>query len=135
MTEPSSADQGASRRPEWLWSVEMLGTTVVVLMISAAILWGRADDPGAWLGVGLGAGVLVYVAVVVGLGRGAASSGVAWWPFAVAGAAAGGVAEIINAEFLIRREFAAAIVPGGVIGLAQWVALRTWLRLTRATPM
>lgn len=135
MTEPTSAERGPSRRPEWLWSVEMLGTTVVVLMISAAILWGRADDPGAWLGVGLGAGVLVYVAVVVGLSRGAASPGVAWWPFAVAGAAAGGVAEIINAEFLISREFAAAIVTGGVIGMAQWVALRTWLRLTRATPM
>ena len=135
MTEPTSAKRGGSRRPEWLWSVQMLGTTVVVLMISAAILWGRADDPGAWLAVGLGAGVLVYVGAVVGLGRGAASSGVAWWPFAVAGAAAGGVAEIINAEFLISREFAAAIVTGGVIGMAQWVALRTWLRLTRATPM
>jgi hypothetical protein len=135
MTEPTSAEEGASRRPEWLWSVEMLGTTVVVLMISAAILWGRADDPGAWLAVGLGAGVLVYAAVVVALGRGPASSGIAWWPFAVAGAVAGGVTEIINAEFLFTREFAAAMVTGGVIGTAQWVALRTWLRLTRATPV
>lgn len=135
MTEPTSAERRASRRPEWLWSVEMLGTTVVVLMISAALLWGRADAPGAWLAVGLAAGVLVYVAVVVGLVRSTPSSGIAWWPFAAAGAAAGGVAEIINAEFLISREFAAAIVTGGVIGTAQWVALRIWLRLTRATPM
>lgn len=113
----------------------MLGTTVVVLMISAAVLWGRADPPRAWLAVGLVAGILVYVGLIVGLGRGAASAGVAWWPFAAAGAAAGGVAEIINAEFLLSREFAAAVVTGGIIGTAQWVALRIWLRLTRATPV
>jgi hypothetical protein len=134
MTEAGPAKRNAAHRPAWLWSVEMLGTTVVVLMISAAVLWGRADDPGAWLGVGLGAGVVVYVAVVIALGRGATASGAAWWPFAIAGAVAGGVTEIINAELLFSREFVAALLTGGVIGTAQWVALRTWLRLTRATP-
>ena len=78
----------------------------------------------------IGSALLIYPAGLVGLGRRSDSAGVPWWPFAAAGFAAGGVAEVINAQLLLTRASVAAAVTGVVIGTAHWVALRTWLRLT-----
>ena len=57
-------------------------------------------------------------------------SSVAVWPFLLAGALAGGLAELVNAQFLVTQEFLAALLTGTVIGFAHWAALRSWLRLT-----
>jgi hypothetical protein len=41
----------------------------------------------------------------------------------------GGVAELINARFLVTVELLAAVVTGLVIGTAHWLALRVWIGL------
>lgn len=120
---------GRSGPPAWLTSVEMLGTTAVVLMIGAMVLWYKAAVREPRLGFTIGSGVLVYAVCLVAFGR--RSAPLAVWPFVLAGSCAGVAAELVNAQFLLTRESAAAGLTGGAIGVAQWAALRTWLRLTR----
>jgi hypothetical protein len=43
----------------------------------------------------------------------------------------GGVAELINAKFLVTVELLVAVVTGIVIGTAHWAALRVWIGLTK----
>ena len=118
------------RKTSWLASIEMLGTTIVVLMIGALMLWFKAvvHDPRSLLTIG--GGLLIYAVGVVGFGLRFSPSSVAVWPFLLAGALAGGVAELFNAEFLVTREFLAALVTGTIIGFAHWAALRSWRGLT-----
>jgi hypothetical protein len=46
----------------------------------------------------------------------------------------GGVAELINARFLVTIELLAAVVTGLVIGTAHWVAVRAWIGLGERRP-
>jgi hypothetical protein len=78
--------------------------------------------------------VLVYVGVLVFCGRRSEAGGIPWWPFAAAGVVTGGVAELINARFLVTIELLAAAVTGLVIGTAHWVALRVWIGLGEHRP-
>jgi hypothetical protein len=108
----------------------MLGTTVVVLMIGALALWFKAIEH-EWHSIfTIGAATLTYAIGIVAFGLRFSPSAIAVWPFILAGALAGGLAELVNAEFLLTREFFAALITGTVIGFAHWAALRTWLRLT-----
>jgi hypothetical protein len=115
--------------PGWLGRIETIGTTVVVLMIGAMMIWFEAVERERRLAVTIGSAVLVYVAVLVLSGRRAEPGGIPWWPFAAAGVVTGGVAELINARFLVTIELLAAVVTGLVIGTAHWVALRVWIGL------
>jgi len=120
----------APDRPGWLYRIETLGTTVVVLMIGGMMLWFKAAERRTRVLFVIGVAVLLYATGLLVLGRRSNPATVAWWPFAAAGLAAGGVAELINARVLLSRESVAAAVTGVVIGTAHWVALRTWLSLT-----
>jgi hypothetical protein len=115
--------------PGWLGRIETLGTTVVVLMIGAMMIWFEAVEREGRLVVTIGCAVLAYVAVLVLAGRRSEAGGIPWWPFAAAGVVTGGVAELINARFLVTIELLAAVVTGLVIGTAHWVALRVWIGL------
>jgi hypothetical protein len=116
--------------PAWLSRVEMLGTTIVVLMIGGMVLWFKAGEREPWLAIVIASALLIYAAGLVTLARRSDPAAVAWWPFALAGLVAGAVAELVNAQLMVTRECAAAAVTGVVIGTAHWVALRAWLRLT-----
>jgi hypothetical protein len=118
------------RSPRWLTSIEMLGTTIVVLMVGAMVLWLKAGTREARIVFTIGSGLLVYAVGVVALGRRSSPSRISVRPFALAGLCAGAIAELVNAQFLLTREFAVAGLTGAAIGLAHWAALRTWLRLT-----
>lgn len=120
--------------PGWLGRIETFGTTVVVLMIGAMMIWFEAVERERRLAVTIGSAVLVYVAVLVLSGRRAEPVGIPWWPFAAAGVVTGGVAELINARFLVTIELLAAVVTGLVIGTAHWVALRVWIGLGERRP-
>jgi hypothetical protein len=120
--------------PGWLRRIETLGTTVVVLMIGAMMIWFEAVERERRLAVTIGSAVLVYVAVLVFSGRRSEAGGIPWWPFAAAGVVTGGVAELINARFLVTIELLAAVVTGLVIGTAHWVALRVWIGLGERRP-
>jgi hypothetical protein len=120
----------APDRPGWLFRIETLGTTIVVLMIGGMMLWFKAAERRTRVLFVIGVAVLLYATGLLVLGRRSNPATVAWWPFAAAGLAAGGVAELINARVLLTRESVAAAVTGVVIGTAHWVALRTWLSLT-----
>jgi hypothetical protein len=120
--------------PGWLGRIETLGTTVVVLMIGAMMLWFEAVERERRLAVTIGSAVLVYVAVLVLSSRRSEPGGIPWWPFAAAGVVTGGVAELINARFLVTIELLAAVVTGLVIGTAHWVALRVWIGLQERRP-
>lgn len=129
---PRSGTNGArSGSPWWLSRIETLGSTIVVLMVGGMVILAKAPARGPSMAMVIGSGAVVYVLVLLALGRRSPSPAVPWAPFAIAGAAAGAVAELINAEMLLTREFAAACVTGAVIGTAQWTALRTWLRVIR----
>jgi hypothetical protein len=116
-------------RPAWLARIETLGTTVVVLMVGAMMMWYEAVERDRRLVVTIGSAVLLYVTVLVLCGRRSQPGGIAWWPFAAAGVVTGAVAELINARFLITVELLAAVLAGLVIGTAQWLALRVWIGL------
>ncbi len=100
-------------------------------MVGGMVIWAKAPAQGPSVAVVIGSGAVVYVLVHLALGRRSPSPAVPWVIGAIAGAAAGAVAELINAEMLLTREFAAACVTGAAIGTAQWTALRTWLRVIR----
>lgn len=119
----------APDQPAWLSRIEMLGTTIVVLMVGGMVLWSKAGERQPWLALVIGSALLIYTAGLVTLARRSDPAVVAWWPFALAGLVAGAVAELINAHLMVTRECAAAAVTGMVIGTAHWVALRAWLRL------
>jgi hypothetical protein len=110
----------------------MLGTTLVVLMIGAMSLWLQSTVHQPRLGATILIAMVVYAVTVVGLGRRAAGATIPASPFLVAGLYAGGIAELVHAQFLLTREFVAAALTGVVIGLAHWAALRSWLHLTRS---
>jgi len=118
-------------RPGWLTRIETLGTTVVVLMVGAMVIWYEAAVRGHRLAVTLGCAVILYAAVLVLSGLRSSPTRISWWPFAAAGLATGGVAELINARFLITVELLTAVVTGVVIGTAHWLALRVWIGLGR----
>lgn len=120
--------------PGWLGRIETLGTTVVVLMIGAMMIWFEAVERERRLVVTIGCAVLAYVAVLVLAGRRSEAGGIPWWPFAAAGVVTGGVAELINARFLVTIELLAAVVTGLVIGTAHWVAVRVWIGLGERRP-
>jgi cytochrome c biogenesis protein CcdA len=123
-------DLDRRRKTSWLFSIEMLGTTIVVLMIGALMLWFKAVVHDSRSLITIGGGLLIYALSVVGFGLWFSPSYIAVWPFILAGGLAGGLAELVNAEFLVTREFLAALVTGAVIGFAHWAALRSWLGLT-----
>lgn len=118
-------------RPDWLWRIETLGTTIVVLMVGSMTIWFESVEREGLLALTIGSAVALYVVALVVLGRRSEPSRVAWWPFAIAGLVTGAVAELINAKFLVTRELLVAGVTGVVIGMAHWAALRVWIRLTR----
>lgn len=117
--------------PGWMSRVETLGSTIIVLMVGGMVLWFKASVREPRVALAIGSGMLVYILALVVLGRRSTTASIAWTPFAAAGVAAGGVAELINAQMLLTPEFAVAGATGLVIGTAQWAALRTWIRLTR----
>lgn len=120
--------------PGWLTRIETIGTTLVVVMIGAMMIWYEAAERERRLAVTIGSAVLVYVGVLVFSGRRSEPVGIPWWPFAAAGVATGGVAELINARFLITIELLAAVVTGLVIGTAHWLALRVWIGMGERRP-
>jgi hypothetical protein len=122
---------GRPREPSWLTSVEMLGTTVVVLMIGGMVLWYSAAAREPPLAFTIGSGLLAYTCGVLAFGRRAARH-VVLWPFVLAGLCAGVVMELVAAEWLLTRETGAAALTGITIGAAHWSALRVWLRLGRS---
>ena len=115
--------------PGWLGRIETLGTTVVVLMVGAMMIWYEAVERERRLAVTIGSAVVLYVAVLVFCGLRSDPARISWWPFAAAGLVTGGVAELINARFLITIELLVAAVTGLVIGTAHWAALRVWIGL------
>ena len=117
--------------PGWLTRIETLGTTVVVLMVGAMMIWYEAVMRGRRLVVTISCAVILYVAVLVLSARRSSPTRISWWPFAAAGLVTGGVAELINARFLVTVELLAALVTGLVIGTAHWLALRIWIGLGR----
>ena len=117
--------------PGWLARIETLGTTSVVLMVGAMMIWYEAVERGRRLVITIGCAVFLYAAVLVLCGRRSEPTGIAWWPFAAAGTVTGAVAELINARFLITVELLAAVVTGLVIGTAHWLALRVWIGVGR----
>ena len=120
--------------PGWLTRIETLGTTLVVLMIAAMMIWNEAVEREGRLAFTIGSAVLVYVAVLVSAGRRSPAGTIAWWPFAAAGGLTGGVAELINAHFLVTIELLVAVVTGLVVGTAHWLALRVWIGLAERRP-
>lgn len=114
--------------PAWLGRIETIGTTVVVLLVGAMMLWYETVDQEGRLLV-IASAVLLYVTVLVATARRSAPADIAWWPFAAAGVATGAVAELINAKFLITSELLVAMATGLVIGTAHWTALKIWIRL------
>jgi hypothetical protein len=109
----------------------MLGTTVVVLLIGSMMIWYEAVVRGPRLALTNASAALVYVVCLVVFGRRSEPNGIAWWPFIVAGFAAGAVAELINAQFMVTEELLMAGLTGVVIATAQWTALRVWIRARR----
>lgn len=120
--------------PMWLSRIEMLGTTLTVLMVGSMMIWYEAIAREAHLAVTMGSGVILYVVGLGVFGLRSDPSRIAWWPFALAGLGAGAAAELVNAEFVVTRELFLAGVTGVVIGTAQWAALRVWIRLTDRRP-
>ena len=118
---------GGGAGPAWLWRIETLGTTVVVLMVGAMMLWYEALERERRLVVTIASAVVLYVVVLLLCGLRSESDRIAWWPFAAAGTVTGGVAELINARFLITGELFAALLTGLVVGTAHWTALRVWI--------
>src|SRR3989442_3246828 len=88
------------RQRSWLLRVEMLGTTVVVLMIGALMLWFKAVVHDSHSMLTVGGGLLVYAMGVVGFGHPYSPSSVSVWPFLLAGAVGGGLAAPVNAPIL-----------------------------------
>jgi hypothetical protein len=109
----------------------MLGTTIVVVLIGSMMLWSEAVVRGKQLTVTIASAVLLYLAGLVLFGRSSDPDGIAWWPFGLAGFVAGGVAELINAQFMVTVELLMAGLTGVVIGTAHWTALRVWIRARR----
>jgi hypothetical protein len=120
--------------PGWLSRIQMLGTTITVLLIGSMVLWYEALEHDWRLVVTIGSAGLAYVGGVLVLGRRSNPDRIGWWPFALAGLGAGAVAELINAEFLVTTELFTACVTGVVIGTAQWAALRVWIHLAGRRP-
>jgi Na+-transporting NADH:ubiquinone oxidoreductase subunit NqrB len=133
MSKPLSPDLVARPRAHhWLSRIETLGTTLIVVMIGGLMLWFEGIERDRRLAVVIGSAAILYVFSVVVFGRRSNPSGIAWWPFALAGVAAGSVAEFINAQFLVTWELLVAGLTGVVIGTAHWTALRVWLHLTES---
>jgi hypothetical protein len=114
--------------PGWLMRIETLGTTLVVLMIGAMMVWYEAVQRERRLVVTIACAVVLYVAVLVMTAR-RSGGGIPWWPFAAAGVVTGAAAELINARFLVTLELLTAVVTGLVIGTAHWAAVRVWIGL------
>jgi NADH:ubiquinone oxidoreductase subunit 6 (subunit J) len=117
--------------PGWLTRIETLGTTLVVLMVGAMMIWYEAVERERRLALTIGCAVVLYAGTLLALGRRSSPQRIAWWPFAAAGSVTGAVAELINARFLVTVELLLAVVTGVVIGTAHWAALRVWVRLTK----
>lgn len=117
-------------KPDWLFRVETLGTTAVVLMVGGMMIWFEAVERERRLALTIGSAVFLYVVALVVFGRRSEPSRIAWWPFAVAGLVTGAVSALINANFLVSRELFVAAFTGVVIGTAHWAALRVWIGLT-----
>ena len=117
------------RGPVWLARIETLGTTLIVLLIGSMMLWSEALVRGWRLTITIASAGLVYVGSLLVLARKSDPLRIAGWPFAMAGFAAGAVGELINAKFLVTRELLNAGLTGTAIGMAQWTALRVWIRL------
>ena len=131
MTTPTAPGPGA-RASGWLGSIQMLGTTIVVLMIGGMVLWLKAESRDLRLAFTIASAVVIYAGGVAVLGRRSRGARIPIRPFAIAGLCAGAIAELVNAQFLLTRECAAAGLTGAVIGLAHWAALRSWLHLSPA---
>ena len=123
-----------NRPPAWLHRFQMLGTTVTVLLVGGMMIWHEALDHGLWLGATIGTAAVVYTTGLVLAGLKSDPDRVAWWPFALAGLAAGAAAELVNAQFVVTRELFLAAVTGVVIGTAHWTALWIWIRLNQRRP-
>ena len=115
--------------PGWLTRIETLGTTAVVLMVGAMMIWYEAVRRERRLAFTIVCALLLYAGVLVLCARRSATARIPWWPFAAAGLVTGAVAELINARFLITGELLVAVLTGVVIGTAHWAALRVWVGL------
>jgi hypothetical protein len=118
-------------RPAWLFRIETLGTTTVVLMVGSMMIWYEAVERERRLALTIGSAVFLYIVALVVFGLRSEPSRIAWWPFAFAGLVTGAASELINARFLVSRELFVAAITGMVIGTAHWAALRVWIRLTK----
>ena len=98
--------------PGWLTRVETLGTTAVVLMVGAMMIWYEAVHRERRLAFTIGCALLLYAGVLVLCARRSSAERIAWWPFAAAGLATGAVAELINARFLVTGELLVAVLTG-----------------------
>jgi hypothetical protein len=114
--------------------MEMLGTTITVLLVGGMMMWYEAIQHGARLVVTIGSAAILYVGGMAVAGRRSDPRRISWWPFALAGAGAGAAAELVNAQFMITRELLLAAVTGGVVGTAHWTALWIWIRLNDRRP-
>jgi len=117
-------------RPDWLYRIETVGTTVVVLMVGSMMIWHEAVERDRRLALTIGSAVVLYIVALMSFGRRSDQSRIASWPFAMAGLVTGAVSELIHARFLVTRELFVAIITGVVIGTAHWAALRVWIALT-----
>lgn len=108
----------------------MLGTTLTVLMVGSMMIWYEAAEREGRLVATIAIAVGLYLLGLLLGGLRSDPARIAWWPFAVAGLAAGAAGELINAAFLVTPELLLAGVTGVVIGTAHWTALRVWLHLT-----
>jgi hypothetical protein len=123
-----------SQPPGWLTRIEMLGTTITVLLVGGMMIWYEALEQGPRLAVTIGSAAVLYVAGLAIAGLRSDPHRISWWPFALAGVAAGAAAELINAQFMVTRELLLAAVTGVVIGTAHWTALWIWIRLDARRP-
>ena len=126
---PASPPPGRPPRLSWLLRIEMLGTTITVLLIGALMLWFNALDHGRHDSMAIGAALVAYLGVLVLLGRRAPAPRPVYLPFALAGLASGTVAQLINGQFRIHGDLGVVAVTGLFVGTMHWLALRVWLRL------
>jgi len=122
--DPSVADEGRPARPAGLPS-----TLAVLAFVLGFAALGLASDHNWWKLARVLVAAAAYAGVLVAAFRALAPRGsVPWWPFALAGAVAGGVSGVVrpgsDARVLVSSVTAAALL----LGTVHWIALRWWRR-------
>jgi len=139
MADPNEAATALSSVPELqpgppapeppLWRrMDLLATTSTVLVVGGIALWRAGDERGWRASLGIGSALMLYpvsLALLAARARGAMRLPV----FIGAGLAAGGIGQLIHGKFMIDRSLGVAAATGAFVGLAHWLAARTWSRL------